>query len=408
MTTAYTLSVKDALNLKIVTKDPSSIVDEEWTFTNQAKAARRPKSDANSQACEVYSQAYRTALTSGAPTLRSDTRDKSINTYPEMNPRARAYHMAKDACEAAIIREATIQAKADQVKAEKAETDKVKAEKAAADEAKAANKHQAKAMNNGKSQDAAVTLVTREQKQEGLKIWKELLMQTNDYQPFKQCTEVENLKEVKVLRSAMSHYRSLKLSGMEGLRATHPEFRYLQEKYRIPGEFSMPKDFFREEQLDYNVAYHKRCCSVYEFYNMLSIDNPCFEDRQARRAKNDTLADSNETVKSLRHEHPAAQDNLKRRDPPQTAVPTRTDSEQRPTPNVTSAKRTVNPAFNPFIHTSAQPQRQDVITFRSTNPSNLNREQRESAEKAEVRRRTPKNAPIPSDGDETNTDGETS
>ncbi len=28
MTTAYTLSVKDALNLKIVNKDPSSIVDK--------------------------------------------------------------------------------------------------------------------------------------------------------------------------------------------------------------------------------------------------------------------------------------------------------------------------------------------------------------------------------------------
>ncbi len=43
------------------------------------------------------------------------------------------------------------------------------------------------------------------------------------------------------------------------------------------------------------------------------------------------------------------------------------------------------------------------------NPSDLNWLQRESAEKAEVRRRAPpKNAPIPSDGDDTNTDGETS
>jgi hypothetical protein len=95
-----------------------------------------------------------------------------------MHPKAREYHMAKDAGEAAIIREATIQAKADKVKAEKAGADKVNAEKAEADEAKAANNGQAKAMNNGKSQDATVTLVTREQKQEGLKLWKELLMQT--------------------------------------------------------------------------------------------------------------------------------------------------------------------------------------------------------------------------------------
>ena len=43
------------------------------------------------------------------------------------------------------------------------------------------------------------------------------------------------------------------------------------------------------------------------------------------------------------------------------------------------------------------------------NPSSLDWEQRESAEKAEEQRSARrKNAPIPSDGDETNTDGETS
>ncbi len=68
----------------------------------------------------------------------------------------------------------------------------------------------------------------------------------------------------------MYHYRTLRLSGMEKLRNTHEEFQYLQEKYYIPRDFCMPADFFREEQLDFNVAYHKRCCSVYDFYNMLS------------------------------------------------------------------------------------------------------------------------------------------
>ena len=118
----------------------------------------------------------------------------------------------------------------------------------------------------------------------------------------------------------------------------------------------MPVDFFREEQLDFNVAYNKRCCSVFDFYNMLSIDSPGFVDRETRRANRDSLTGpssinknppwSSETIKSLRHEPPAAQDNAKRR---------------------------VNPTYNPYIHASAQPQRQDVITFRSTNPSNLDR-----------------------------------
>jgi hypothetical protein len=204
---------------------------------------------------------------------------------------------------------------------------------------------------------------------------------------------------------------------MEGLRATHPEFRYLQEKYHIPGDFCMPAELFREEQLDYSIVYYKRCCSVYDFYKLLSEDNPCFVDRQSRRANKESHAVPSETnksvrhepIKSLRHEHPAAQDNSMRREQPQASVPTRTEPERGSTPQVMSAKRNVNPAYNPFIHASAQPQRQDAITFKSTNPSDLNWEQRDSAEKAEVRRSAPKkNAPIPSDGDETNTDGETS
>ena len=83
-TTAYTLPAKDSLNLKIVTKDPSSIIDEECAFMNKAKAARKPKVDTNSQA-------YKKALSSAGPGLRSDTRDKPINTYPEMHHKAREY-----------------------------------------------------------------------------------------------------------------------------------------------------------------------------------------------------------------------------------------------------------------------------------------------------------------------------
>ncbi len=53
-TTAYTLSAKDALNLKIINKDPSSIVDKEWTFTDQAGAARSPMADVNPEARKIY------------------------------------------------------------------------------------------------------------------------------------------------------------------------------------------------------------------------------------------------------------------------------------------------------------------------------------------------------------------
>ena len=55
-----------------------------------------------------------------------------------------------------------------------------------------------------------------------------------------------------------------------------------------------------------------------------------------------------------------------------------------------------------------QPLRQDKVPIPSSNPSKLDEEQIESAEKAEIHRRAGKrNAPIPETDDETNTDGET-
>ncbi len=231
----------------------------------------------------------------------------------------------------------------------------------------------------------------------------------------------------------MSHYRRLKLCGMEAPRATHPEFGYLQDRYFIPKAFCMPEELFREEQLDYGVLYSKRYCSVYDFYNMLSIDNPCYIDR---RGRSNNAAHSGHTVpfQSIRQEPPAAQDNDSRSIPPVLhALAEHQDKERSygtfplaEKPRATSIhqafrrtkndpsynpskpqQRRINPSYNPFIHVGDQPARQDIISFRSTNPSNLDREQRESAEKAEVRRNAPrKNAPIPSDGDETNTDGE--
>ncbi len=67
---------KDAWSLKIVNKDPASIVDKEWTFTNQAKAAENPKGDMNPEARATYSQAFQKALTSAGPALRADTQKR--------------------------------------------------------------------------------------------------------------------------------------------------------------------------------------------------------------------------------------------------------------------------------------------------------------------------------------------
>ena len=358
MTTAYTLSAKDAFNLATVTKDPSSIVEEESAFTNQAKATYKAKVAGGKPTSKK-------ALTYAGTALRTDT---------SVSDQVKALASAN---------RATIQAKAD----------KLNAEKDAIDEAKAANNYQAKARNNGKSQDTAIPLVTIKDKSDALQIWKDLLISTNHYLPFIQRSAEEELKAVKVLRSAMSNYRSFHLTGMEKLRDTHNEYCHLQEKYYIPKDFCMPADFFREEQLNHEFAYEKRCCSVYDFYRLLSVDTPGFVDRQTLRA-NTYPPGSNEVIKSLRHQSPVNEDITKRR---------------------------VNPAYDPFssssnqpqrqsvITSSSQPQRQNVITSRSANPSKLDWEQQKSAEKAEAVRRAPrKNAPIPETDDDTNTDGETS
>ena len=147
-------------------------------------------------------------------------------------------------------------AEADKAKADKAKADKAKAASidqarvavyakiASIGQARAANNDQAKAVNKGKDQDDMVTLVTREQKQEGLKMWKELLIQTKDYRPFQQRPEEENLKEVKVLRSAMPHFRSLRLSGIDcGLRILI--FVSFRRNITFPETFWLPQRVLR-------------------------------------------------------------------------------------------------------------------------------------------------------------------
>ncbi len=142
---------------------------------------------------------------------------KPTNTYPTMHSRARKYYMEQDAKDVAIDHAATKQAKADQAKA-------------------ASNEKAVEApWTSSKGQESNVASVTSDQRRDGLKMWKDLLIQTKDYRPFQQRSQEENLKEVKILRTAMSDFRNFRLCGMDSLRATHSAFSGLQAKYSIPG-----------------------------------------------------------------------------------------------------------------------------------------------------------------------------
>jgi hypothetical protein len=117
--TAYTLSSKDELNLGIITKDPATIADParlhsvqakaitniqaKAVITDQAKAISSAKVEFYSRKREVYNQAYDEAMSSSGPTLRSDTKEKPVRTYPAMHLKYEAYQMERDAEDAAIV-----------------------------------------------------------------------------------------------------------------------------------------------------------------------------------------------------------------------------------------------------------------------------------------------------------------
>jgi hypothetical protein len=288
-TTAYTQSVRDEANLRIITKDPSSVRTSDQSSSSQAKATKYYSRDD-----DRYSKTYSKAMSAAGPTLRSQAAVEPIKSYPSMHPKAREHYMERDARDAGIDQAAISQAKADKAKADK--------EKSAREQ-----KSVEAPWTNSKGPPNNGAIVTPEQRRDGLKMWKDLLIRTNDYRPHQQRSDEENLKEVKILRTAMSDFRNLRLCGMAGLQDKHSDFAGLQAKYNIPGEFCMPEDLFREEQLDYNVIYYKRCCSVYDFYNLLSKDNPCYVERKLRRLNN-----VNEQHKSERRELPAAQEKVDR------------------------------------------------------------------------------------------------
>jgi hypothetical protein len=129
-------------------------------------------------------------------------------------------------------------------------------------------------------EDPRVPLVSREDKQKALKLWKDKMIITNDYKPFQQRSEVEHMKEIKFLKSAMVDFRKLKIKGQAALKSDHANFRTIQSRYYIPRDFCMPEQFFRDVRLDNNTLYWKRCCSMQDFYHMCCVDTPFYVERR--------------------------------------------------------------------------------------------------------------------------------
>ena len=225
------------------------------------------------------------------------------------------------------------------------------------------------------TEEPTVALVTREQKNKALKMWKDLMLTTNDYLPSRERTEAGHVKEIRFLKTAMLDFKMMKLKGLAALKSEHELYSTVKGRYFIPKEFCMPDQFFQEVARDRNVLYWKRCCSVMDFYNLCCMDTPFFKDKK-RPDKRESKGINPQAFRQVR-------------------------SDMSYDPHVRSEQP-------PRQQSTMQSQRHDTVHIPSSNPSRLDEEQIESAEKAEVRRRAPKrNAPIPESDDSTNTDGET-
>ena len=242
--------------------------------------------------------------------------------------------------------------------------------------------------NVWEAEDPRVPLVSREDKQKALKMWKDKMIVTDDYKPYQKRTEAECKKEIKFLKTAMADFRMLKIKGPAALKTDHPSFRTIQNRYYIPKDFCMPEQFFREVQLNNNALYWKRCCSMQDFYHMCCMDTPFYVEKK-KSARRD-LVDIASNVNLQKNTAIAEVQTSYRRQGDEPSPSTRAWFEQ--------------PQRQLAVMKS---QNQDALHLSSSNPGRLNEEQIESAEQAEKSRSAPRRkVPIPQTDDEFS-DGET-
>jgi hypothetical protein len=207
-------------------------------------------------------------------------------------------------------------------------------------------------------------VITPEQKTEALNMWKFLLKETKDYVPHQHRSREAHDKNIKFLSSAMKSFRESKLKGLRAMEWKHDRFGQIQNAMNIPKIFCKPDVFFEEAKRNQEVVYHKRYCSLYDFYKMLCMDTPGY-------------------VTSIKP--PVGANNRGAQADTRAYRPPKAHHGFSQSPSDNSWGDNQGSSSAPVIY-----------------PSGLSIEQIESAENAERRRNAPrKNAPIPSDGDST-------
>ena len=125
-------------------------------------------------------------------------------------------------------------------------------------------------------------LATQEEIRISLEAWRAMLRSTRDYYPDKHQTNKQHLINLKVLMGARaSYHKSVHSNPIAKEQWKHQEYGPIHRQYFIPLEYMDPHEFFQkfQENDDKQLVYWKRCCSMYEYYVMLSEDNPEFKPK---------------------------------------------------------------------------------------------------------------------------------
>jgi hypothetical protein len=129
---------------------------------------------------------------------------------------------------------------------------------------------------------------TNEEIRRSLESWRALLRSTKDYYPDKSKTPEQHLVDLKFLMGARGSFNKFGHNNpIARLQWKHQEYGSLQRQYFIPDDYMAPDTYF---EILHNpggdeVVYYKRCCSVLDYYVMLSEDNPQYKPLNSKVSK---------------------------------------------------------------------------------------------------------------------------
>ena len=228
-------------------------------------------------------------------------------------------------------------------------------------------------------------IVTKEQRDKSLKMWKDALIQAGNYLPKQNLSAYDHDMNIRFLTAAMRAFRESTTKGLLAHKWEHGQYGPLQKKMFIPRIYCPVDQYFGQVDKYADAVYNIRCCPLYEYYRMLCKDTPGYVSKVRPPARF-----AGDRVQSNPRDYRPQREN-------QGFYP-------KSSVNASSGKQVVNPSGDNSTVKAEAP----LPSVPALNPSGLDEEQIESADNAQRRRvASRKNAPIPEDEDSTGTESET-